>query len=31
MWAFMIAGILGLNIIDWYVKGKSDKPNEPKP
>src|SRR5574337_467427 len=23
MWALTIGGILGLNIMDWYVKGKS--------
>lgn len=28
MWFITIAGILGLNILDWYVKGKSGDNNK---
>jgi len=33
MWAVTIGGILGLNIMDWYIKGKpgSNQPTESKP
>lgn len=30
-WMFMIAGIIGLNVLDWYLKRNSSETKEPPP